>query len=65
MNTPPTRPPLQPGQFVRRGGDLGAVIGIVVGILLTSFERALVRWDPKNSTIEPMEALVEVVRLFG
>jgi hypothetical protein len=63
MSTP-ARLPLQPGQFVRRRSDPDP-IGIVVGVLLTPLELALVRWGPRETTVEPMDVLVEVLKLFG
>jgi hypothetical protein len=67
MSTPPSRRPrLLLGQLVRRqSGDPESLIGIVVGILLIPYELAVVRWTPTDTTIEPVETLVEVLKLFG
>jgi hypothetical protein len=68
MNTPPSRRPhFKLGQFVRRrqSGDAEPLIGTVVGILLIPFELAVVRWGATDTTIEPVEALVEVLKFFG
>jgi hypothetical protein len=64
MATPPPTPPLQPGQLVRRRYE-PSLIGVVVGVILTPLQLALVRWGPDDTTIEPLEALVEVLKLFG
>jgi hypothetical protein len=65
MTSPPSRPPLQPGQFVVNRGDRRCSVGVVVGVLLTPFELALVRWSATESTVEPLDMLVEVLKLFG
>ena len=65
MSTPPSRRPLQPGQFVRRRDDRKSVVGIVQAVLLTPLEVALVRWSSEDTTLEPLETLVEVLKLFG
>ncbi len=67
MSTPLSSQSLQPGQFVRRLDDdnYPFLVGIVVGILLTPLEVALVRWSPTDTTLEPLDAVVEVLKLFG
>ena len=37
----------------------------LVGSLLTPLEVALFRWSPTDTTLEPLDALVEVLKLFG
>jgi hypothetical protein len=64
MNTPPPAPPLQPGQLVRRDHERRP-IGIVVGVILTPLQLALVRWGPGDTTIEPVEVLEAVLKVFG
>jgi hypothetical protein len=60
----PAPVPLQPGQLVYRRGRPKA-IGIVIGVILTPLELALVRWSASDSTIEPVEVLEAVLKLFG
>jgi hypothetical protein len=65
MSTPTSRRPLQPGQFVRRRDDYKSLVGIVIAVLLTPREVALFRWSSEDTTLEPLEALIEVLKLFG
>jgi hypothetical protein len=66
MSTPPpSRRPLQPGQYVRRRDDHKSLVGVVTAVLLSPLEVALVRWSRTDTTLEPLDVLVEVLKLFG
>jgi hypothetical protein len=66
MSTPEPRIPLQLGQFVcRRTDHAGLLVGIVVGFVFAPVEAAYVRWANTEKTFEPLDALIEVLKLFG
>jgi hypothetical protein len=60
----PSPAPLHKGQFVYRR-DRPTVIGIVLGVIMTPLELALVRWNATDTTIEPVEVLEAILKLFG
>jgi hypothetical protein len=61
----PPSPPLRPGHFVVNQADSRCLVGVVLGVLLTPFELALVRWSATETTVEPVDVLVHVLKLFG
>jgi hypothetical protein len=61
MSQSAPRPRLQLGQHVRRETDPGgSQEGLVVGLVFTPMEEALVRWPNADGTFEPVELLVSL-----
>jgi hypothetical protein len=40
-------------------------VGVVTAVVLSPLEVALVRWSRTDTTPEPLDTLVEVLKLFG
>jgi len=59
MSAAPSGRPLQPGQYVRRRDDHKSLVGMVMAVLLTPLEVALVRWSSEDTTLEPLDALID------
>jgi hypothetical protein len=58
--------PLELGQVVCRRSDTRArLTGLVVGFSFVPIEAALVRWGNAEVSLEPLDALIGVLKLFG